>query len=114
MRLQMGITKSRHGTTYYTIKKVPPRLQEAVARVLGKNKQRQVWLKRSLRTKDAAEANRRAKVVQIEFDRILEQAQELLAERPVRDTLWSRREVQICGKNSHHSARQGSRYRWLA
>lgn len=86
MRLQMGITKSRHGT-YYAIKKVPSRLEEAVARVLGKNKERQAWLKRSLHTKDASEANRRAKAVQIEFDRILERAQEVLAERPVRDKL---------------------------
>jgi integrase len=101
MRLQMGITKSRHGTTYYAIKKVPPRLQEAVARVLGRDKQRQVFLKRSLHTKDAGEANRRAKAVQIEFDRILEQAQELLAERPVRDTL-SDTEIKLIA--DHHYA----------
>jgi len=101
MRLMMGITKSRHGTTYHAIKKVPPRLQEAVARVLGKDKQRQVFLKRSLRTKDTAEANRRVKVVQIEFDRILEQAQELLAERPLRDTL-SDAEIKLLA--DHHYA----------
>ncbi len=32
MRLLMGISKNRHGT-YYAVKKVPERLQEAVARV---------------------------------------------------------------------------------
>ena len=84
MRLLMGITKSRHGTTYYASKKVPERLQEAVAQVLNNGKARQVWLKRTLATKDVGEANRRAKAVQIEFDQILEQAQGLLAERPLR------------------------------
>lgn len=101
MRLLMGITKSRHGTTYYAIKKVPPRLQEAVARVLGKDKQRQVFLKRSLHTRDNAEANRRVKAVQITFDRILEQAQELLAERPVRDSI-SDTEIKLLA--DHHYA----------
>ena len=33
MRLLMGISKNRHGT-YYAVKKVPPRLEEAVARIL--------------------------------------------------------------------------------
>jgi hypothetical protein len=71
MRLLMGITKGRHGT-YYARKKVPPRLQEAVARVLDNGKARQVWLKRSLGTKDGDEANRRSKMVLIEFDRLLD------------------------------------------
>jgi Domain of unknown function (DUF6538) len=60
MRMLMGITKDRHGT-FYARKKVPPRLQEAVARVLNNDKARQVWLKRSLGTKDRDQANRVSK-----------------------------------------------------
>ena len=86
MRLLMGISKNRHGT-YAARKKVPAHLQEAVARVLDKSKQRQVWLQRSLGTKDVGEANRLAKPILIEFDRTLERAEGLLAERPVRETL---------------------------
>ena len=86
MRLLMGISKNRHGT-YYAVKQVPVPLQGAVARVLNNGKAHQVWLKRSLGTKDGSEANRRAKVVLIEFDRILERAKELLADRPLRTSL---------------------------
>ncbi len=86
MAFGMGLIKNHHGT-YYAQKKVPPHLEEPVARVLGNGKAKQVWLKRSLATKDHSEAKRRVKAVQIGFDRILERAQELLAERPLRDTL---------------------------
>lgn len=86
MPFGMGLIKNQHGT-YYAQKKVPPHLEEAVARVLGNRKAKQVWLKRSLATKDHAEAKRRVKAVQIGFDRILESAQELLAARPLRDTI---------------------------
>jgi hypothetical protein len=82
----MGLNKNRHGT-YEARKKVPAHLEEAVARVLDNGKPKQVWLKRSLATKDHSEAKRRVKAVQIEFDRIIEQAQELLAQRPLRDIL---------------------------
>ena len=58
MRWGMGLSKNRHGT-YYAVKKVPVRLQEAVADVLDNGKPRQIWLKRSLGTKDRSEANRR-------------------------------------------------------
>jgi hypothetical protein len=68
MRLLMGIVKDRHGT-YCARKKVPQHLEAAVARVLNGRKSRQSWLKRSLRTKDLATANVRAKPVLIEFDR---------------------------------------------
>ncbi len=71
MRLLMGISKNRHGT-YYASRRCQQHLQEAVARVLGNGKSRQTWLKRSLATKDAGDANRRAKPVQLEFDRILD------------------------------------------
>ena len=86
MRLLMGVSKNRHGT-YYAVKKVPVHLQEGVARVLDNDKLRQVWLKRSLGTKDAEEANKRAKAVLIEFDHTLERAEALLAPRPLRTSL---------------------------
>ena len=86
MRVLMGISKNRHGT-YYAIKQVPKPLQEAVARVLDNGKARQVWLKRSLGTKDAERANRVAKPVLIEFDNTLDRARALIAERPVRSSL---------------------------
>jgi hypothetical protein len=92
MRLLMGITKNRHGT-YYAIKQVPKHLQAAVAHVLNNGKARQSWLKRSLRTKDGAQANRTAKPVLIEFDRIIAQAEALQIERPLRSEL-SQREIE--------------------
>jgi integrase len=86
MRLLMNVSKDRHGT-YYAVKKVPVHLQEAVARVLSNGKARQTWLKRSLGTKDVEQANRIAKPVLIEFDRTLDRARALIAERPLRTTL---------------------------
>jgi len=50
MRAMMGLIKDRHGT-YYAQRKVPPRLQEAVAHVLNSDRHRQVFLKKSLGTK---------------------------------------------------------------
>jgi integrase len=81
-----NVIKDRHGT-YYARKKVPPALQEVVARVLGNDKARQVWLKHSLSTKDLETANKRAKAVLIEFDRTLERAKALTAPRPLRTSL---------------------------
>src|SRR6476619_5093623 len=86
MPFGMGLNKNRYGT-YEARKKVPRHLEEVVARVLGNGKPKQVWLKRTLATKDHSEAKRRVKAMQIEFDRILERAQELLAERPLRETI---------------------------
>lgn len=86
MRALMGLNKDRHGT-YYARQKVPIRLQEAVAHVLDNNKTKQVWLKRSLGTKDLPKANVRAKPVLMEFDRIIAQAETLLKARPVRTSL---------------------------
>jgi integrase len=82
----MGLHKDRHGT-YYARHKVPLRLQAAVAQVLGNGKSKQVWLKRSLGTKKLSEANVRGKPVQIEFDRIIAEAEGLLKQRPVRSGL---------------------------
>ena len=82
----MGLIKDRHGT-YYARHKVPERLQEAVARILDNGKARQVWLKKSLGTKVVAQANVRAKPVQIEFDQLLAKAEAQLKERPLRSSL---------------------------
>ena len=86
MRAMMGLHKDRHGT-FYARHKVPLRLQEVVAGVLDKGKSKQVWLKRSLGTKVLNEANVRGKPVQMEFDRIIAQAEAQLKERPVRSSL---------------------------
>lgn len=80
MRALMGLIRDRHGT-YYAQKRVPDRLQEAVARVLKSDKPRQVFLKRSLGTKVLKDANTRAKPVLMEFDRALSAA-EALVKRP--------------------------------
>ncbi len=66
---------------------MPTRLEHAVAQVLGGAKVKQSWLKRSLGTKDAERANKLAKPVLIEFDRTLERAEALSAERPMRTSL---------------------------
>jgi hypothetical protein len=58
-----------------------------VARILDNGKARQVWLKKSLGTKVVAQANVRAKPVQIEFDRLLAKAEAQLKERPLRSSL---------------------------
>jgi hypothetical protein len=90
----MGISKNRHGT-YYAIKQVPKPLQEAVARVLNNGRARQSWLKRSLRTKDGVQANRTAKPVLMEFDRVIAEAEALQVERPLRSELSPREIEQI-------------------
>jgi hypothetical protein len=80
---------------YYVRKKVPKRLEQPTAEFLGNGKSRQVFLQRSLDTKDLREANIRAKPVLIEFDRILAQAEALTVQRPVRITLEKREIDQI-------------------
>jgi integrase len=82
----MGLMKDRHGT-YYARVKVPDRLQEAVARVLDRGKDRQSFLKKSLGTKDLKAANIRAKPVLAGFDRVFGEAEQLLAARPMRESL---------------------------
>lgn len=77
-----NVIKDRHGT-YYAQQRVPPRLQEVVARVLNSGKAKQIFLKRSLGTKDLKAANVAAKPVLAEFDRTIADAQALLKERPV-------------------------------
>lgn len=82
MRALMGLIKDRHGT-YYAQRKVPERLQEAVARVLNSDKPKQVFLKKSLGTKVLKEANVAATHVLADFNRTLADAEALLKERPV-------------------------------
>jgi hypothetical protein len=82
----MGLMKDRHGT-YYARVKVPDRLQEAVARVLDQGKERQSFLKKSLGTKDLKTANVRAKPALAKFDRVFSDAEQLLAARPMRESL---------------------------
>lgn len=86
MRVLIGVMKDRPGT-YYATKKVPKALREAVPRVLNNGRRQQTWIRRSLGTKSANDANRRAKAVPIDIDRTLEQAAALLIQRPLRDTL---------------------------
>jgi hypothetical protein len=86
MRVLMGLIRDRHGT-YYAQRRVPERLQEGVARVLNSDKQRQVFLKKSLGTKSAKAANVAATHVLASFDRILADAETLLKERPVVSSL---------------------------
>jgi integrase len=82
MRALMGLIKDRHGT-FYAQRKVPERLQEAVALVLNSGRGRQVFLKKSLGTKSLKEANVAAKHVLADFDRTLADAEASLKERPV-------------------------------
>jgi integrase len=81
MRALMGLIKDRHGT-YYAQRRVPDRLQEAVARVLNSDKSKQVFLKKSLGTKVLKAANVAATHVLADFDRTLARAEALLKERP--------------------------------
>lgn len=62
-------------------------MEHAVAQVLGNGKDRQSFLKQSLRTKDRAEAKRRAPPVLMKFDGILARAASIASEQPVRATL---------------------------
>jgi hypothetical protein len=57
--------------TWCVQRKVPEKLQAAVARVLGGKKPTQVYLKKSLATKDRREATRRAPHVLADIDRTL-------------------------------------------
>jgi Domain of unknown function (DUF6538) len=86
MRTMMGLFQDRHGT-YYARKKIPKRLEEAVAKILGNGKDRQSWLKRSLGTKDLKRANVLVKPALITFDQTLAKADELLSDRPLRQSL---------------------------
>jgi hypothetical protein len=60
---------------------------EVVARVLDQGKERRRFLQKSLRTKDRKEAIRLAPAVLVRFQKTLEEAEALLAERPLRTSL---------------------------
>ena len=100
MRALMGLVKNEYGT-YQAQKRVPERLQEAVARVLGIAAPRRVFLKKSLGTKDLKAANVAAKHVLADFDRTLAKAEALLTERPVIALLS---DAQIKRMAEHHYA----------
>jgi integrase len=86
MRIGMGLRTNEHGV-YVVRRKVPKRLEEATAKVLGVTKPRQSWLQESLRTKDPKQAKVLAKPVMMKFDRVLAQAEALLVEHPIRTEL---------------------------
>src|SRR6476469_4412310 len=91
MRVSMSLYQNEHGV-WCVRKKVPKRLEQTTAAVLGNGKKRQSWLKRSLKTKDKREAKRLALPVLMEFDRVLADAETFSAERPLRTNL-DRREI---------------------
>jgi len=88
----MSIIRNEYGV-YHVRKKVPKRLEQATATVTGSSNERVSWLKRSLRTKDKQEAKRLAPPILMEFDRILAEAEALIAEWPLRTSL-DRREIE--------------------
>jgi hypothetical protein len=77
-RALMGLIRNRHGM-WSVQRKVPERLQIAVARVLNNGKRKQVHLKKSLGTKDLKAANIRATSVIAGFDRTIASATVLAA-----------------------------------
>jgi hypothetical protein len=86
MYVGMGLIQNEHGV-WVVRRKVPERLQEAVARVLNNGKDRQTFLQKSTGTKDKKEATRLAPAILVEFGKILDEAEALLAERPPRTSL---------------------------
>jgi integrase len=80
MRTMPYLIKNTAGT-WCVQRKVPEKLQAAVARVLGSKKSRHVYLKKSLGTQDRREATRRAPHALGDIDRTLRQAA-ALTQRP--------------------------------
>src|SRR5690242_14087052 len=62
-------------------RKVPEKLQSALARLLNSKKQTQKYLKKSLGTKDRREANRRAPHALADLDRTIRAAEALAKQR---------------------------------
>ncbi|SHG26348.1 hypothetical protein SAMN05443248_0933 [Bradyrhizobium erythrophlei] len=76
--------------TWCVQRKVSEKLQAAVARILGGKRSTQVYLKKSLATKDRREATRRAPHALADIDRTLREAAALSQTKPkaaVRTTL---------------------------
>ncbi len=86
MYVGMGLIQNRHGV-WIVRRKIPSRLQEPVARILDSGKDRRTFLQKSLATKDRKEATRLAPEVLVSFQKTLEEAEALLADRPVRTAL---------------------------
>jgi len=86
MYVSMGLIPNQHGV-WIVRRKVPKRLQEAVARVLNNDKDRQAFLQKSTGTKNKKEATRLAPAILVDFGKILDEAEALLAERPLRTSL---------------------------
>jgi integrase len=82
----LGLIQNEHGV-WCVRRKVPKRLEEAVATAMGASKAKVSWLKESLRTKDEGQAKIRSKPVMMKFDRIIAEAETLLLEQPVRSSL---------------------------
>ena len=88
MTFGMGLNKNRYGTYGSAEEGAGSILKKRSTRV--RQRQAEAGLVEAHPRHERfcrGEAKRRVKAVQIEFDRVLEQAQELLAERPLRDTL---------------------------
>jgi hypothetical protein len=75
---------------------VPEKLQAAVARILGRKKPTQVYLKKPLATKDRREATRRATHALADIDRKLREAEALTQKPKVKAALRTKRSVK-CG-----------------
>jgi hypothetical protein len=86
MYVGMGLRKNEHGVFVVRIP-VPKHLQEPIARVLSNGKDRQAYLQKSTGTKDKTEAKRIAVDVLAGFRKTLDEAEALLAERPLRTSL---------------------------
>jgi hypothetical protein len=78
--------------------------------VLDNGKPRQMWLKRSLGTKDLREANVRAKAVLMTFDQIIARASALASERPLRTTLTDVEIKRIAEYLYAHELHEGAEY----
>jgi hypothetical protein len=83
MRAMPYVIKNSAGV-WCVQRKVPEKLQAAVARVLASKKPTQIYLKRSLGTKDRREANRRATHALADLDRTLREAEALTRKEPPR------------------------------
>src|SRR5437660_5293140 len=101
MRFGMGLFKNEYGV-FHVRRKVPKRLEMAVARVKDAPKERISWLKQSLRTKDEKRAKVLAKPVMMEFDRVLAQAEARELEHPVRTELTEVEIKQIANYSYAH------------
>jgi hypothetical protein len=78
----MGLVKNSHGV-FLVRKKVPERLQSAVAHLLESDKDRVVWLQESLRTKDKRRAYVLAKPVLAKFDRLIAKGEAATVQEPL-------------------------------